>query len=106
MNELERQVATLLKDAPGEPPMTLDLAISSAIPGSRRRALAPLIAAAVVLAVIVPVVVLRDHASPRRTPASSLRSGSTGDQPTRPRQPWTTRCAQGGGGSGSTGSQG
>jgi hypothetical protein len=86
MKELERQLATLLKDAPGEPPNTPDLATVSAARVSRRRWPAPLIAAAVVLAVVVPVVALRERPALTNAPASSPRTGSTSDQPAHPRR--------------------
>lgn len=71
MNALERKLATLLKEAPGEPPFTLDAATLRS-DSRRRRFVAPLIAAAVVLAIAIPAALLINRNSPPH-PAGSSR---------------------------------
>jgi hypothetical protein len=56
MSALERQVATLLAEAAGEPPKDLDPdALLTRAPAQRRRHLAPALAAAAVVAIAIPV---------------------------------------------------
>lgn len=57
MNPLERQLSALLKDTPGEPPSTVD-ADALLAKRSRRRYLAPSLAAAAIVAIAVPLAVL------------------------------------------------
>ncbi len=65
MNALEEQLATLLKQAPGEPPAAVDAdaLLARVATRRRRRYLAPALAAAVVAAIAVPVAVLLNNHS-------------------------------------------
>jgi hypothetical protein len=78
MSGLERELAALLKDAPGEPPFVLDPDALQATSQPRRRYLAPLVAAAAVLAAAVPTAVLLNRDSSGQPPSSS--------RPTKPLQ--------------------
>lgn len=83
MNALERQLATLLADAPGEPPNTLDPdALVGHPPSRRRRYVAPLLAAAAVAAIAIPVgFALTSDSNPPtaapESPAPTPRTSST-----------------------------
>lgn len=92
MTELERQLSALLKEAPGEPPITLD---PDELVLDRRpwtRYLAPLLAAAAVLAIGVPAaVVLLDRGASPQQRASTRQTGPvhrpTAHQPTHRTDP-------------------
>ena len=58
MTELERQLSALLKEAPGEPPVILDPEELELDRRPRQRYLAPILAAAAVLAIGIPTTVL------------------------------------------------
>lgn len=81
MNELEAQLASLLTEAPGEPPNEIDPDALLANAPRRRRYLAPALAAAAVVAIAVPVAlfVVRDSGT---TPAdNSPTAGSEAPAP-------------------------
>ncbi|HZC73571.1 MAG TPA: hypothetical protein VE442_22940 [Jatrophihabitans sp.] len=61
MNPLERQLSALLKEAPGEPAASLDVDALLAQRRPRRRYLAPLLAAAAVVAIATPLAVILTH---------------------------------------------
>ena len=86
MNELERRLATLLRDAPGEPPIMLDSAALMPAGVPRRRYVPRLVAAAAVLAVAVPAAVLVDRGSSAPSPSSRQMAGPTAPEPADPRQ--------------------
>jgi hypothetical protein len=87
MNPLERQLAILLKDAPGAPPITLDADTLVAAARPRRRYVAPLIAAAVVLAIAIPVAVRLNQGSSAAAPTTGPPAASQlRPQPVDPHQ--------------------
>jgi hypothetical protein len=81
MNALERQLTTLLTEAPGEPPDTLDPdALLAHARSPRRRYLAPSLAAAAVVAIALPVALVLvgdDATTPSRPASSGVPTGST-----------------------------
>lgn len=76
MNALERQLAALLTEAPGEPPTSLDPDAIVTRASGRRRMLAPALAAAAVVAVAVPVAVVLARDSGTK-PVTSTSAGTT-----------------------------
>lgn len=77
MNDLERQLASLLTQAPGEPPNDIDPDAILARAPRRRRYLAPALAAAAVLAIAVPIAVAISRGSGTPTATSTaIGSGS------------------------------
>jgi hypothetical protein len=85
MNALEEQLSALLKEAPGEPPVTVDADALVARGGRRRRYLAPALAAAAMVAVAVPVAVLVNHDAgtpvAQQTPTKPPPTASTPHDP-------------------------
>lgn len=84
MNPLERQLSTLLRAAPGDPPAAIDAdALLARAPRRRRRYLPPALAAAAVVAIAVPVGLALTHdsgttqAGPRPAVSTPARPRST-----------------------------
>jgi hypothetical protein len=75
MNPLERQLSTLLHEAPGDPPVTIDADELLARVPRRRRYLTPALAAAAVVAIAVPIAVVLSRGS-GTTQATSTPVGS------------------------------
>lgn len=74
MNALEQQLAALLTQAPGEPPKAIDPDVLLAEAPQRRRYLAPVLAAAVVVGVAVSVAVFATRGGSTSGPAGSPTS--------------------------------
>jgi hypothetical protein len=90
VNALEQQLASLLTEAPGEPPTVIDPDALLSHASRRRRFLAPALAAAAVVALAIPIaaVVMRDNGSP---PTRSTAPGTEAPAP----QPSTTSDPKG-----------
>ena len=88
MNPLERQLAALLAEAPGEPPNTVDPdEVLARVPRRRRRYIAPALAAAAVIALGITVAIAFGSGSGDKPVAGNLPSvpSAPGVQPPSPR---------------------